>query len=79
VQGLVDRLHNVLRPFLLRRLKSDVEKSLPPKHEHVVRYALHPVWLCSQNDLFLVLVYYSRHTHGSATGRRCSCCRFTKD
>lgn len=35
-QALVDRLHNVLRPFLLRRLKSDVEKSLPPKFEHVV-------------------------------------------
>lgn len=36
-QALVDRLHNVLRPFLLRRLKKDVEKSLPPKFEHVVR------------------------------------------
>ena len=36
-QALVDRLHNVLRPFLLRRLKRDVEKSLPPKFEHVVR------------------------------------------
>lgn len=35
-QGLVDRLHGVLRPFLLRRLKKDVEKSLPPKFEHVV-------------------------------------------
>lgn len=30
---LVERLHAVLRPFLLRRLKSDVEKSLPPKKE----------------------------------------------
>jgi SNF2 family DNA or RNA helicase len=30
---LVDRLHGVLRPFLLRRLKSDVEKKLPPKKE----------------------------------------------
>ncbi|XP_041379818.1 LOW QUALITY PROTEIN: SWI/SNF-related matrix-associated actin-dependent regulator of chromatin subfamily A member 5-like, partial [Gigantopelta aegis] len=30
---LVDRLHTVLRPFLLRRLKSDVEKKLPPKKE----------------------------------------------
>jgi SNF2 family DNA or RNA helicase len=35
-QGLVDRLHGVLRPFLLRRLKADVEKQLPSKHEHVV-------------------------------------------
>ncbi|KAL6971215.1 Pharynx and intestine in excess protein 1 [Sarracenia purpurea var. burkii] len=33
---VVDRLHNVLRPFILRRLKRDVEKQLPMKHEHVL-------------------------------------------
>ncbi|CAH9068505.1 unnamed protein product [Cuscuta epithymum] len=33
---VVDRLHNVLRPFLLRRLKRDVEKQLPLKYEHVI-------------------------------------------
>ncbi|VDN01321.1 unnamed protein product [Thelazia callipaeda] len=32
-QDLVSRLHKVLRPFLLRRLKSDVEKTLLPKKE----------------------------------------------
>lgn len=31
--SLVERLHAVLRPFLLRRLKSDVEKRLKPKKE----------------------------------------------
>lgn len=30
---LIKRLHGVLKPFLLRRLKSDVEKSLLPKKE----------------------------------------------
>jgi len=30
---VINRLHKVLRPFLLRRLKSDVEKKLPPKKE----------------------------------------------
>lgn len=30
---LVSRLHAVLRPFLLRRLKSEVEKKLKPKKE----------------------------------------------
>eukprot|EP00026_Physarum_polycephalum_P000788 Phypoly_transcript_00789.p1 GENE.Phypoly_transcript_00789~~Phypoly_transcript_00789.p1 ORF type:complete len:1293 (+),score=424.61 Phypoly_transcript_00789:569-3880(+) len=30
---VVQKLHKVLRPFLLRRLKSDVEKSLLPKKE----------------------------------------------
>ena len=31
--SLVARLHGVLKPFLLRRLKIDVEKSLLPKKE----------------------------------------------
>ncbi|KAH9995294.1 SNF2 family N-terminal domain-containing protein [Russula vinacea] len=29
--GLANHLHEILRPFLLRRLKVDVERSLPPK------------------------------------------------
>ncbi|CAH8441587.1 unnamed protein product [Heterobilharzia americana] len=33
---LVQRLHKVLRPFLLRRLKADVERQLPKKFEHVI-------------------------------------------
>ncbi|CAM9701403.1 unnamed protein product, partial [Hapterophycus canaliculatus] len=33
---LIRRLHSVVRPFLLRRLKKDVEKQLPGKYEHVV-------------------------------------------
>lgn len=32
-QKLVERLHAVLRPFLLRRIKQEVEKNLPPKKE----------------------------------------------
>jgi len=31
--SLIKRLHGILKPFLLRRLKSDVEKSLLPKKE----------------------------------------------
>jgi ATP-dependent DNA helicase len=34
----VSKLHNLLRPFLLRRIKSDVENSLPGKTE-IVLYA----------------------------------------
>lgn len=33
-QTLVTKLHQVLKPFLLRRLKSEVEKKLPPKIEN---------------------------------------------
>ncbi|QLQ80691.1 hypothetical protein HG537_0E00440 [Torulaspora globosa] len=32
----VTKLHQVLRPYLLRRLKVDVEKQMPAKHEHIV-------------------------------------------
>ncbi|BFZ18188.1 hypothetical protein BsWGS_21227 [Bradybaena similaris] len=35
-ENLVRRLHKVLRPFLLRRLKNEVEKQMPQKFEHVV-------------------------------------------
>lgn len=34
--SIVSNLHNILRPFLLRRLKVDVEKELPPKKEYII-------------------------------------------
>jgi len=34
-QAQVAKLHKVIRPFLLRRLKADVEKQMPLKYEHV--------------------------------------------
>ena len=34
---VIRRLHKVLRPFLLRRLKKDVEKDLPEKTEKVIK------------------------------------------
>ncbi|CAL6305641.1 unnamed protein product [Bathycoccus prasinos] len=33
-QNVIARLHDVLRPFILRRLKKDVERNLPEKKEH---------------------------------------------
>ncbi|KAF5866803.1 swr1 complex component [Aspergillus alliaceus] len=33
---VVTKLHTVLRPYILRRLKADVEKQMPAKYEHVV-------------------------------------------
>ncbi|THX24804.1 hypothetical protein D6D10_10048 [Aureobasidium pullulans] len=35
-QDIVNKLHHSLRPYLLRRLKSSVEKQLPGKYEHTV-------------------------------------------
>ncbi|XP_062994412.1 helicase SRCAP isoform X3 [Elgaria multicarinata webbii] len=39
-ENLVKRLHKVLRPFLLRRVKVDVEKQMPKKYEHVIKCRL---------------------------------------
>ena len=37
---LINRLHQVLRPFLLRRVKKEVEKELPDKIEYVIKVEL---------------------------------------
>jgi ATP-dependent DNA helicase len=34
--SVVTKLHQILRPFLLRRLKADVELGLPKKHEYIL-------------------------------------------
>ena len=34
---IIRRLHKVLRPFLLRRLKKEVESQLPDKVEYVLK------------------------------------------
>ena len=35
-QRVIRRLHGILRPFILRRLKSQVERQMPKKYEHIV-------------------------------------------
>lgn len=37
---IIDNLHNILRPILLRRLKKDVEKELPKKSEVIIKVPL---------------------------------------
>lgn len=53
-QQRVTKLHTVLRPYLLRRLKRDVEKELPSKFEHLVRCRL------SKRQRFLYDEFMSR-------------------
>lgn len=53
-EDIINRLHKVLRPFLLRRLKREVEKQLPKKYEHIVRCKL------SKRQKFLYDDYMSR-------------------
>ena len=48
-------LHDLLRPFLLRRVIKDVEKSLPPKRERILRVPMTPLqkqyykWILTRN------------------------------
>mmetsp|Transcript_20269 Transcript_20269/g.57059 ORF Transcript_20269/g.57059 Transcript_20269/m.57059 type:complete len:871 (-) Transcript_20269:75-2687(-) len=37
---VIRRLHGILRPFIMRRLKSQVEKQMPKKFEHIVKCRL---------------------------------------
>ncbi|KAI0657729.1 SNF2 family N-terminal domain-containing protein [Cubamyces menziesii] len=53
-QQRVSKLHTVLRPYLLRRLKRDVEKELPQKFEHIVMCPL------SKRQRFLYDEFMSR-------------------
>lgn len=51
----IKRLHDELRPYILRRLKRDVEKSLPQKREQILRVAASPLqrkyyrWVITRN------------------------------
>uniref|UniRef100_A0A7S2IVN3 Chromatin-remodeling complex ATPase n=1 Tax=Haptolina brevifila TaxID=156173 RepID=A0A7S2IVN3_9EUKA len=42
-EEVISKLHKVLRPFLLRRVKADVEGSIPPKKELLVYTQLAPM------------------------------------
>lgn len=35
-KNIIQQLHKILRPFMLRRLKADVAKGLPPKTETIL-------------------------------------------
>jgi len=39
-QEIITKLHSILRPFVLRRLKKDVEKQLPTKTEYIIKCPL---------------------------------------
>lgn len=51
-QTVVTSLHAILKPFLLRRLKVDVEKDLPPKKE----YLLYAPLTQQQKDVYEAIV-----------------------
>ena len=51
---LINRLHGIIRPFVLRRLKKDVETQLPGKFEHIVKCQL------SRRQMFLYEEFIAR-------------------
>ena len=67
---VIKRLHKVLRPFLLRRLKKDVEADLPDKQERVIKCGFSAL----QAKLYKQLVTHNRMMisdgKGGKTGMR---------
>ena len=67
---MIRRLHKVLRPFLLRRLKKDVEKDLPDKQERVVKCRFSAL----QTKLYMQLMTHNKLAvadgKGGKTGMR---------
>ena len=67
---VIRRLHKVLRPFLLRRLKKDVEKDLPDKQERVIKCKFSAL----QSKLYLQLMTHNKiavtDNKGGKTGMR---------
>ncbi|KAH9113785.1 hypothetical protein AeMF1_012062 [Aphanomyces euteiches] len=50
---MITQLHRILRPFMLRRLKADVEKSLPPKKETLLFVGMTPMQKALYKSLLL--------------------------
>eukprot|EP01038_Epipyxis_sp_PR26KG_P011354 gene11354-15225_t len=57
---IIGRLHGIMRPFLLRRLKKDVAKQLPGKYEHIINCRL------SKRQMYLYEEYMARSTTKSS-------------
>lgn len=51
-RNLVSTMHAILKPFLLRRVKTDVENSLPKKREYILYAPLTP----EQKDLYREII-----------------------
>ena len=63
---VIRRLHKVLRPFLLRHLKKDVEKDLPDKQERVIKCKFSAL----QAKLYKQLVTYQQMSVSDGKGGR---------
>lgn len=57
---IIRRLHKVLRPFLLRRLKKEVEAQLPEKVSHLIYPTLLLCTVIEMSFFFLLVVLVLR-------------------
>jgi E1A-binding protein p400 len=55
---IVNRLHGIIRPFVLRRLKRDVETQMPAKYEHVVKCHLSRRQVCHLLYVTMDLIFF---------------------
>lgn len=62
---IIKRLHKVLRPFLLRRLKSDVESELPDKVEKVIKCRLSSLQLKLYQQLKNTSIMYVNNNNNN--------------
>lgn len=61
----VERLHTLLRPHLLRRMKTDVMQQLPPKKEQIVAVELSAAQKQARAGQLRLLIH-PRSMHGSS-------------
>ncbi|TVU17812.1 hypothetical protein EJB05_33869, partial [Eragrostis curvula] len=64
---VIQQLHKVLRPFLLRRLKSDVEKGLPPKKETILKVGMSQM----QRQYYRALLHKDMDIINGSGDRKC--------
>ena len=58
-QNVIAKLHAILHPFLLRRIKADVESDLPPKREYIIYAPLST----SQREIYREIVHGNIREH----------------
>mmetsp|Transcript_9123 Transcript_9123/g.8154 ORF Transcript_9123/g.8154 Transcript_9123/m.8154 type:complete len:1404 (-) Transcript_9123:63-4274(-) len=66
-QRIISQLHKLLRPFMLRRLKADVESSLPPKSETILFTGLSEMQKKLYRDILKREIDTINGTNGSRT------------
>ena len=68
---VVTKLHSILKPFLLRRVKTDVESALPGKLEVVLYAPMAPSQRKLNDQLLKTTLQVRRVTGARASGAPC--------